>query len=41
MYGMGAPSIFNDAGSSATYSLSGSTLQIATTNGQLTFLRGW
>ena len=41
MYGMGAPSLFNDAGSSATYSLSGSTLQIATTNGSLTFQRGW
>ncbi len=40
--GAPGPSIFNDAGASATYALSGSdTLQIGTTNGTLTFKRGW
>jgi hypothetical protein len=41
MYGMAAPSLFNDPSASATYSLSGNTLQIGTTNGPLSFERGW
>jgi hypothetical protein len=41
VFGMAGPSIFNDMNSSATYGFSGSKLQIATTNGTLTWRRGW
>jgi hypothetical protein len=42
LYGMGTASIFNDMGSSATYSFWGSnTLSIGTTNGTLSFNRTW